>query len=339
MFPYQASGAQLKRREFIIFLGGAAVSWPVAGRAQQSEQMRRIGVLMNVAADDPQGHTRTTALEQELQQLGWVKGRNLLIDYRWGAGHKDLYTRYAAELVALSPDALFAAGGTVAGALQQATHTIPIVFVEASDPVSRGLVASMANPGGNATGFALYEFSMGGKWLELLKRLAPKVSRVAVLRDPVQFSGIGELAAIQAVAPTFGVELTPVDARDGNNMERTIVAFAHGSNNGMIVTSSGAAFRNQKQIVTLAARYRLPAIYDGGFFVKQGGLISYGPDRADQFRRAASYVDRIFKGEKPADLPVQASTKFELIINMKTAKSLGLTVPPSLLATADEVIE
>ena len=308
-------------------------------RAQQPESVRRIGVLMNTAADDPQGQARITALHQGLQQLGWVEGRDVRTEYRWGAGHANLYRKYASELVALAPDVLLAAGGTVAGALQQVTRTVPIIFVETSDPVSRGLVASMARPGGNTTGFVLYEFSMSGKWLELLKQIAPNVSRVAVVRDPAQFSGIGELAAIQMAAPSLGIELTPVDARDANNMESTIAAFARGPNGGVIVTSSGASFRNQKLIVALAARLRLPAVYDGRFFVTEGGLISYGPDRTDQFRRAAEYIDRILKGEKPADLPVQAPTKFELIINLKAAKTLGLTVPPSLLARADEVIE
>ena len=308
-------------------------------RAQQPESVRRIGVLMNTAADDPQGQARKTALHQGLQQLGWVEGRDVRTEYRWGAGHANLYRKYASELVALAPDVLLAAGGTVAGALQQVTRTVPIIFVETSDPVSRGLVASMARPGGNTTGFVLYEFSMSGKWLELLKQIAPNVSRVAVVRDPAQFSGIGELAAIQMAAPSLGIELTPVDARDANNMESTIAAFARGPNGGVIVTSSGASFRNQKLIVALAARLRLPAVYDGRFFVTEGGLISYGPDRTDQFRRAAEYIDRILKGEKPADLPVQAPTKFELIINLKAAKTLGLTVPPSLLARADEVIE
>ncbi|MGB9045398.1 MAG: ABC transporter substrate-binding protein [Pseudolabrys sp.] len=329
----------MRRRDFITLLGGATAAWPLAARSQQPEQMRRIGVLMNTTADDPQGQARIAAFHQGLQQLGWVEGRNVRTEYRWGAGHANLYRKDASELVALAPDVLLAAGGTIAGALQQVTRTVPIVFVETSDPVSRGLVASMARPGGNTTGFVLYEFSMSGKWLELLKQIAPNVSRVAVVRDPVQFSGIGELAAIQTAAASSAVELTPIDARDANNMESAITAFARGSNSGMIITSSGASFRNQKLIVALATRLRLPAIYDGRFFVTDGGLISYGPERADQFRRAASYVDRILKGEKPADLPVQAPTKFELVINLKTAKALGLTLPPSLLARADEVIE
>ena len=328
----------MQRRDFLGVLGGAA-AWPVAARAQQPEQMRRIGVLMNTTADDPQGQARIAAFQQGLQQLGWVEGRNLRIEYRWGAGDANLYRRYASELVAFAPDVLLAAGGTVAGALQQVTRTVPIVFGETSDPVSRGLVASMAQPGGNTTGFVLYEFSMSGKWLELLKQIAPNVSRVAVVRDPVQFSGVGEMAAIQTAAPSFNVEVSPVDARDAKEIERTITTFVRSSNGGLIVTLSGSAVGNRKSIISLATRHRLPTVYADRLFVTDGGLISYGPDIFDQYRKAAGYVDRIIKGEKPADLPVQQATKYDLVINLKTAKALGLTIPPSVLARADEVIE
>jgi putative ABC transport system substrate-binding protein len=329
----------MKRREFITLFGGAAATWPLAARAQQSEQKRRVGVLMGLAADDTEAQDRIAAFEQGLQQLGWIDGSNLQIDYRRGAGGTDLTRRYADELVALAPDVILASGGTVMGALLQATRTVPIVFTQTPDPVAAGFVASLARPGGNATGFTTSEYGVSGKWLELLKEIAPGVNRVAVLRDPTIPAGVGQFASIQSVAPSFGVELSPVNVRDASEIERDVTAFARGSNRGLIVTSSGLAAFHRQLIIALAARHRLPAIYSYRYFATSGGLISYGPDPIDQFHRAAGYVDRILKGEKPADLPVQAPTKYELAINLKTAKALGLTVPPTLLSRADEVIE
>ena len=329
----------MQRREFITLLGGAAATWPLAARAQQPERMRRIGVLMNIAENDPQSKVRTLAFVRGLEERGWTLGGNLQIEYRWAAGNANLYRRYAPELVALAPDVLLATGGTGVGALQQVTSTIPIVFVGTTDPVNRGLIASMARPGGNTTGFIEFEYSLSGKWLELLKQIAPSVSRVAVVRDPVEFSGVGQMAAIQTSAPSFGVEVSPVDARDAKEIERTITTFAHGSNGGLIVTLSGSAIGSRKLIVTLAARNRLPTIYPDRIFVTDGGLMSYGPDPVYPYRAATSYVDRILKGEKPADLPVQAPTKYELAINLKTAKALGLNVPNTLIGRADELIE
>jgi putative tryptophan/tyrosine transport system substrate-binding protein len=334
----------MKRREFIITLaGGAAAAWPFTALAQQSERARRVGLLMNKAENDPESKVEILAFVRGLEERGWALGSNMQIEYRWGAGDANLYHKYAAELVALAPDILLAVGGTAVGALQQTTRTVPIVFVETSDPVNRGLIASLARPGGNTTGFTQFEFSMGGKWLALLKQIAPSVSRVAVVRDPVQFSGVGQLAAIQTAAPSFSVEVSPIDARDSKQIERAITAFERGSNGngnaGLIVAASGSADANRKLIITLAARHRLPTIYPFRFFATEGGLISYGPDTTYPFRAATSYVDRILKGEKPADLPVQAPNKYELVINLKTAKALGLTIPPSVLAQADEVIE
>jgi len=326
----------MKRREFITLLGGTAAAWPLAARAQQRERMRRIGVLMNLAADDPESLARVAAFHQGLQQLGWTIGRNVQIEYRWSPA-ADRFREYAAELVALTPDVLLAPGGA-ALPLQQATRTVPIVFVQIIDPVGSGLVASVARPGRNATGFMTIEYGTSGKWLELLKQIAPRVTRVAVLRDPTQVSGGAQLGAIQAVAALLGVEVTPVDARDAGEIERAITAFARASNGSLIVVV-GQAARHRDLIIKLAARHRLPAIYPYRYYVASGGLISYGPDNIDQYRLAAGYVDRILKGEKPVDLPVQAPTKFELVINLKTAKALGLTMPPSLLAIADEVIE
>ena len=293
--------------------------------------MRRIGVLMNKAANDPQSPKEMTAFLGGLQERGWTLGSNLQIEYRWGAGDGNLYRKYAAELVALAPDVILAVGGTTVGALQQATRTVPIVFVEVTDPVNRGLVTSLARPGGNTTGFTQFEFSIAGKWLELLKQIAPNVTRAAVIRDPSQFSGIGEAAAIQTMAPSLGVEVSPVDARDISEIERAITLIARDSNGGMIVTASGSAVRHRELIITLAAQHRLPTVYYFRYYVTSGGLISYGPDPVDPFRRAADYVDRILKGEKAADLPVQAATKFELVINLKTAKALGLTIPRQYL--------
>jgi putative ABC transport system substrate-binding protein len=329
----------MRRREFISFLGGAA-AWPIAAHAQQGERVRRIGVLMSMASDDPQGPSLITAFAQGLQALGWTAGSNVRIDYRCGANNADLFRKYAAELVALSPDVILGTAGSIVGALQQASRTVPIVFVTVIDPVGGGWVASLARPGGNATGFASFEFSMGGKWLELLKEIAPHVTRVAVIRDPAVPAGSGLFAAIQTVAPSFGVELAPVGVVDADEIEHGITAFARGSNDGLIVvgpTSSLALHRDL--IVTLAAQHRLPTVYHARLFVTAGGLISYGTDPVDQYRRAAAYVDRILKGEKPADLPVQAPTKYETVINLKTAKALGLDMPAAVLARADEVIE
>ena len=290
--------------------------------------MRRIGVLMYLAADDAEGQARLAAFTQALQQLGWSDGRNLRIDTRWATA--DDIRRHAAELAALAPDVLVAGTGTATVApLLQATRTVPIVFVTVIDPVGAGFVASLARPGGNATGFTIYEYSMSGKWLELLKEIAPRVTRAAVLRDPAVASGIGQFGAVQIVAPSLGVELSPVDVRDAGEIERAVTAFARGLNGGLIVTASALAIVHRELIIALAARHKLPAVYPARFYVTAGGLISYGPDLIDQFRRAAGYVDRILKGEKPADLPVQAPTKYELVINLKTAKALGLDVPPT----------
>jgi len=329
----------MQRREFITLLGGVATAWPFAALAQQADRVRRIGVFMNLAANDPEASKEMAAFLGGLQELGWIRGGNLQIEYRWGAGDSKLYPRYAAELVALAPDIMLASGGTTVGALQQATSTVPIVFVNVTDPVNRGLVSSLARPGGNASGFIQFEYSLSGKWLELLKQIAPGVTLAAVIRDPSEFSGVGQFAAIQTVAQSLGVEVNPVDARAAGEIERTVTAFARGSNSGLIVTASGAAAGHRKLIITLAARYRLPAVYSYRFDVADGGLISYGPDVVDQFRRAAGYVDRILKGEKPADLPVQAPTKYQLVINLKTAKALGLDIPQTILSRADEVIE
>ena len=330
----------IRRREFIFTLGGAAATWPLAARAQQDEPVRRIGVLMASAADDSENQARVAAFQQGLAQLGWTDGRNVRIDTRWATTNADGLRRHAAELAALAPDVLVAATGTATAApLLQATRTVPIVFVIVIDPVGAGFVASLARPGGNATGFTAYEYSMSGKWLELLKDIAPRVTRVAVLRDPAVASGIGQFGAVQSVAPSLGVELSPIDVRDAGEIEHALAAFARGSNGGLILTASVLATRHRDLIVGLTARHKLPAIYYERFFVAAGGLISYAPSTIEQYQRAAGYVDRILKGEKPADLPVQAPTKYELVINLKTAKALGLEVPPTLLARADEVIE
>jgi putative ABC transport system substrate-binding protein len=334
--------SHIGRRKFLAALGGAAAAWPLAARAQQPERVRRIGVLMSAVEGDQRGLESITAFAQGLAELGWTVGRNVRIEYRWGAGELDRFRRYAAELIALSPDVVLATAGSIVGAFQQASRTVPIVFVTTVDPVGGGWVESLSRPGTNATGFAAYEFSMSGKRLELLKEIAPGIKRVAVIRDPSVPAGSGGLAAIQTVAPSLGVELTPVGVRDAGGIERAITAFARGSNGGLIMvgpTSSVQRYRDL--IIALAARHGLPAIYPSGnrTYVTGGGLISYGPDPIDQYRRAAGYVDRILKGEKPADLPVQQPTKFELIVNLKTAKALGLEVPATVLARADEVIE
>jgi ABC-type uncharacterized transport system substrate-binding protein len=330
----------MKRREFITLIGGAAAAWPLAARAQQRERMRRIGVLVSsLAADDPEWQARGNAFVQGLQERGWADGRNVRIEYRWGLGDQDRQRKYAAELVALAPDVILAAGSIAVASLQQLNRSVPIVFANVTDPVGGGYVATLARPGGNATGFTTFEYGMSGKWLELLKQIAPSMTRAAVLRDPAIASGIGQFGAVQAVAPSLGVELSPVDVRDAAEIERAVTSFARFSNGGLIVTGSVLAAVHRKLIIALAARDRLPAVYPYRYFATSGGLISYGPDTIDPFRRAAGYVDRILKGEKPADLPVQAPTKFDLVINLKTAKALGLEVPPSLLARADEVIE
>jgi putative tryptophan/tyrosine transport system substrate-binding protein len=331
----------MKRREFITLLGGAAaVVWPLAARAQQPDRVRRIGVLMASAADDPESQARIAAFLQGLQELGWADGRNVRIDTHWATTDAEDIRRHAAELAALAPDVLVAATGTVTAApLLQATRTVPIVFVQVIDPVGAGFVVSLARPGGNATGFTIYEYGMSGKWLELLKEIAPRMARAAVLRDPAIASGIGQFAAAQAVAPSLGVELSPVDVRDASEIERAVTVFARSSNGGLIVTASALATRHRDLIIALAARHRLPAVYSYRYMVAAGGLVSYGPDSLDQYRRAAGYVDRILKGEKPADLPVQASTKYALVLNLKTAKALGLDIPQTVLSRADEVIE
>jgi putative ABC transport system substrate-binding protein len=329
----------MRRREFITILGAAA-TWPLVARAQQSDRVRRIGVLMAASADDPDYQARFAAFQQGLQQLGWSDGRNVHIDTRWATTNPDDIRRHAAELAALAPDVIPAGTGTTTVApLLQATRTVPIVFAVVIDPVGASFVNSLAEPGGNATGFTVFEYSMSGKWLELLKQVTPAVTRAAVLRDPTIASGIGQFAAVQAVAPALGVDLSAVDVRDAGEIERAVTAFARSSIGGLIVTASPLALRHRDLIIALAARLRLPAIYSYRLFVNDGGLISYGPDFVAQYRQAAGYVDRILKGEKPADMPVQAPTKYELVINLKTAKALGLTIPASVLARADYVIE
>jgi putative ABC transport system substrate-binding protein len=329
----------MRRREFIRLAGGVGLAWPFAARAQQADRMRRIGVLVGASADGMDAQARHATFLQGLQQLGWTDGRNVRIDARWGAANPDDIRKYAAELVALAPDVILAAGNAPVERLLQATRTVPVVFVIVLDPVGSGIVDSLSRPGGNATGFMQFEYSLTAKWLELLKQVAPGVTRAAVLRDSTVAAGIGQFAVIQSVAPSVGVEVSPINGRDASEIERAIGAFARISNGGLIVTSSALAGIHRDLLVTLAARHKLPAVYPGRVSVVSGGLISYGADLVDQYRRAAGYVDRILKGEKPADLPVQAPTKYELVINLKTAKALGLTIPPMLLARADEVIE
>jgi ABC-type uncharacterized transport system substrate-binding protein len=318
---------------------GGAAAWPIATRAQQPERMRRIGILLNASSDDPQYQAWVGAFLQALALLGWTIGRNVRIDTRWAGANAAEIRRHAAELVALAPDVILAHGAGPVAALLEATRTVPIVFVAVIDPVGGGFVDSLARPGGNTTGFTLFEYGISGKWLELLKEIAPRVTRAAVLRNPAIASGSGQLGAIQAVAPSFGVELSPVNVRDAGEIERAVAAFARSPNGGLIVPASAAAQLHLDLIITLAARHKLPAVYADRIYVTGGGLISYGPDRIDQYRRAAGYVDRILKGEKPADLPVQTPTKYELVINLKTAKALGLEVPATVLVRADEVIE
>jgi ABC-type uncharacterized transport system substrate-binding protein len=328
----------MQRRAFITLLGGAATVWPLMARAQQAERVQRIGVLSGSAADDPDNNVRIAAFVQALQQLGWTDGHNVRIDFRFAAGNAENYRKYAAELAALAPDVILTPGGSFAPMLQ-ATRTVPIVFAFAIDPVGIGFVETLSRPGGNATGFLLFEFSLNAKWMELLKEIAPGVTRAAVLRDSTTTVGVGQFAVIQSVAPALGVEVSPINLHDAGEIERGVSAFARSGNGGLIVTASPVASVHRDLIVALAARHKLPAVYYDRLFVTGGGLTSYGADFADQYRRAAGYVDRILKGAKPADLPVQAPTKYDLAINLKAAKALGLTVPRALLARADEVIE
>jgi putative ABC transport system substrate-binding protein len=328
----------ITRREFITLLGGVAAAWPLAAGAQQQERMRRIGVLYILPTDDREAQARHLLFQQTLQQLGWTVDRNLHIDLRLAGGNPADVMRYASELVALAPDAILAVGSATVAPLQRETRTIPIVFVNVADPVGAGLVESMSRPGGNTTGFTNFEYSMAGKWVELLKQIAPDLTRAAVLRDSKAAAGLGQFGAISAAAQSLGVELVPIGVGDLPEIERGLTAFARSSNGGLIVTTGGTGF-HRETIIALALRYRLPAIYPFRYHAVDGGLISYGPDTHEPIRRAAGYVDRILKGEKPADLPVQAPTKYELVINLKTARALGLDVPPTLLARADEVIE
>jgi putative tryptophan/tyrosine transport system substrate-binding protein len=328
----------MQRRAFVSLFAGAAVAWPLRAGAQQTERMRRIGVLMNGAADDPEGQARAMAFVQGLKKLGWTEGGNVQIDTRWATDADR--NKYSAELVALAPDVLLASASPSVAALQRVARNVPIVFANVIDPVGAGFVASLARPSGNTTGFSAFEYSISGKWIELLKEIAPNVTRAAVLRDPALPAGIGQFAAIEALAPpSFGVELSPVDVRDPGEIERALTAFANAPNGGLIVTASPAAVTHRNLIISLATRYRLPNVYPFRYYPASGGLASYGPDANDDYTRAAAYVDRILKGEKPANLPVQAPTKYELIVNLRTAKMIGLAVPQSVLARADEVIE
>jgi putative ABC transport system substrate-binding protein len=328
----------MQRRDFLTLLGGAAAAWPLAASAQQTERVRRIGVLSALAEDDPESVTRRATFEQTLKALGWTNGSNLRVDYRWSGNDADRIRKLVAELIALAPDLIMTSGNIVLAPMMQATRTIPIVFVQTVDPVGSGFVKSLARPGGNITGFTQFEYSLAAKWVELLKQIAPHVTRAAVIRDPTRGPGIGQFAVVQAIAPSLGMELSPINALDVSEMESAIAEFARSPNGGLIVTVGGTAF-HRDLIIALAAKHQLPAVYPYHYFASGGGLISYGPDTIEQYRRAAAYVDRILKGEKPADLPVQAPTKYELVINLKTAKALGLTVPPTLLARADQVIE
>jgi putative ABC transport system substrate-binding protein len=330
----------MRRREFIkVIVGSAAAAWPLVARAQQPDWMRRIGVLMNRAADDPEGQARLAVFQQALQQLGWSDGRNMRIDTRWGEDDVDRERRAAAELVALAPDIILASGTLSVAALQHVSRTLPIVFAAVTDPVGAGFVDSLARPGGNATGFMIYEYSLGGKWLELLKQIAPSVTRAAVLRDPANPAGIAMFGAIRATAQSLGVEVSPVSTLNAGEIERGVAAFARSPNGGLIVTPHASVSVHRALIVTLAARHKLPAVYPFRYHATGGGLMSYGPNTTDLFRLAAGYVDRILKGEKPADLPVQTPTKYDLVINLRTAKALGLNVPNTLIGRADEVIE
>jgi len=330
----------MQRRDFITLVGGAAatITWPVTARAQQAGRMRLVGSLNILAEDDPESRLRIATFKQSLKELGWTEGGNVRIEARWAGGDDGLLRKYAAELAALTPDVILTSGSVTVRPVQQATRTVPIVFVQVVDPVGSGYVDNLSRPGGHTTGFTLFEYSLSGKWLELLKEIAPKVTRVAVIRDPTRGSGIAQFAAMQTAAPSLGMELSTINASDVHDMERGIAAFARSTNGGLIVTSGGTGF-HRDAIIPLAARLRLPAVYPYRYYATEGGLVAYGPNTIDQYRRAAKYVDRILKGEKPADLPVQAPTKYELVINLKTAKALGLEVPSSLLARADEVLE
>jgi len=329
----------MRRREFIALVGGAAVAGPLAARAQQRDRTRRIGMLMNFREDEPEGQARLATFAQALQKLGWTEGGNMHTDIRWAADDVDRYRRYAEELVALAPDVVFASASPSVAALQRVTRSVPVVFASVVDPVGAGFVESLAQPGGNTTGFTAFEYSISGKWLELLKAMAPGVRRVAVVRDPAIAAGIGQFAAIQSAAAPPGIELRVIDPREASEIERALASFAREPNGGVIVTASASAVTHRQTIVSLMTRYRLPNIYPFRYYAASGGLASYGPDSTDAYARAAAYVDRILKGEKPSALPVQAPTRYELVINLKTAKAMGLTIPPSLLATADEVIE
>ena len=332
----------MRRLEFITLLCGATTTWPLAARAQQPERVRRIGVLMSLAADDREGQARIDAFVEGLRELGWINGRNVRIDTRWGAGWaggSDRVRQSVAELVALSPDVILASGGSVVGPLLQATRTVPIVFTLTPDPVGAGFVDNLARPGGNATGFLNFDYNIAGKWLELLKQIAPGVTRAAVILDPATPQGIGQFSAVHAVSPSLGIDVSPINASEPSDVERAITAFAHAPNSGLIVTGSNFAITHRELIIKLVSQHKLPTVYPLRFFVAAGGLISYGPDAIDPHRRAAGYVDRILKGEKPADLPIQTPSNFELILNLRTAKTLELPVPPTLLATADKVIE
>ena len=329
----------MRRREFITLLGGAAVAWPLAARAQQGERVRRIGMLTGLAGEDAQTKLRIAAFLQELQKFGWTEGRNLRTDLRAGAGDTVALRKYATELVALGPDVILATGAAPVASLLEATHTVPIVFAIVVDPMGAGFVEKLSRPGGNATGFMMFDYSLSGKWLELLKQVAPNVTQAAVLRDTSSSAGIGQFAVIQAVAPSLGIEVSTISVGDARKIDRAVTAFAREPNGGLIVTSGPLTVVHRDLIVSLAARHKLPAVYFDRTPITSGGLISYGPDVVGQFRQAGGYVDRILKGEKPANLPVQAPNKYELVINLKTARALGITVPPTLLARADEVIE
>jgi ABC-type uncharacterized transport system substrate-binding protein len=329
----------MRRREFMTLLGGAAAAWPMAARAQHGERMRRIGILQNLTDNDLVASALVAAFLKELQQLGWTVGVNILVKIHWAGIKSDDIRRHAAELVALAPDVILANGTSTLGPLLQDTRTIPIVFVQVTDPVGSGYVASLARPGGNATGFAAREYGVSGKWLEVLKQVAPAVTRAGIIRNPAVPSGSGQFGAIQAVAPYLGIEVTPIDVRTVDEMERMVAALANSPNSGLVITANGTAVAHRSVIIALAARHKLPAVYWQRHFVEAGGLVSYGEDGTDQYRRAAGYVDRILQGGMPADLPVQAPTKYETVVNLKTARALGLTVPPTLLARADEVIE
>jgi len=328
----------IARRDFLAALAGTAAAWPLAARAQQ-DRMRRIGVLMSLAADDKESQVRLAAFRRALQELGWAADRNLQIDIRWGADDIEVTRRYAAELAVLAPDVILASGNTAAKPLQKATRAVPIVFVQVAEPLGEGLVESFAQPGGNVTGFASIEYGMSAKWLELLKEIAPRVRQLVVIRDPASAAGNGQLGAIQSIAPALGVEVSAVGVRDPGEIERAITAVAREPSGGLIVTTSTRASAHRELILALVARHKMPAVYPFRFYVTSGGLVSYGADWIDQYRRAAGYVDRILKGEKPADLPVQAPTKYELVVNLKAAKALGVDIPATVLARADEVIE